>query len=428
MLKKWLSVKWWLSQLNWLVSLFWAKEVGYLIGLMLILLFVGVMDAAGWSLQLFSSETGLREIWGNLKPHLIAAFVHLFSPEKAAEKWQTMVLFFVSWLIGGGVLVSVMVGQYYKNTAGGFRRWRFLVGKHIVVLGWDNGLLAELAREVAARKRECYIVTNQNIGELGKLLAGAGVKGCYIYKGDYDNPTEWRENLRIHKAERVFIAGEKDEAAHDARVQILFEKVKKVCLLEKIKVNIHDFGLAQKLIAHDADGIYENFHLRWAKTALQGALRAIQGNTYSLFVVGFGAMGKAVVLEATLLEGKKAEQIVATDDDPEKFGDEKARFLAQFPHMENIVTFKGNWTEGLEKIVESNGRDAVIVVAKKRSEKGILCMMEIVSKLGDSVPSKTQLLLNQEVDGYVTGNDKEAGDIMQIGSIPIHLFGMKKGC
>lgn len=444
----WWPVWWLLRKANVVVSLFLAKEVGYLLVLMSIVLLCEALFAGDywgkffslqtWSWNLITSCRGLKilvrffsnsDIWSS-------AFISLFSVEKSAEHWFTMALFLVAWLIGGGGLVSVLVGQYNKDAAGGFRRWKFLVRNHVVVLGWDDGVLVKLANEFRESKRDCYVVTDQNVFELGKLLECAGIKNFCIYKGDYDNPKEWQENLQLDRAKKVFIMGERDEEAHDARVQILYEKVSMICKPQtEIKVNIHDFGLAQKLI--NKAGVYMNFHLRWAKWLWKKLIDAKQCDDYSLFVVGFGAMGKAIVLESTLNQGHVPMSILVTDDNSEKSGNnskkpdklesEKTRFLAQFPHMSKQVQFESNWQKGLEQIVKMNGEKAVIVVSKKRSEKGMLCMMEIVSKMGDLVSANTQLVLNQEVEGYVSGKEDE--DVMCIGgNVKIQLFGMKKGC
>ena len=454
----WWPLWWLLRKANVVVSLFLAKEVGYLFVLMSIVLlgealFTGnywgkIFSKQNWGPILCNGWEGLGNGWALIKRFFTTidiwrnAFVNLFSVEKAAEHWFPMTLFFVAWLIGGGGLVSVLVGQYNKNTAGGFRRWKWLVRNHIVVLGWDDGILAELAREVRENKRDCYVVTNQNVSELGKLLESAGIKDYCIYKGDYDNQQEWLNNLRSCAAEKVFIMGERDEEAHDARVQILFEKIRRRRGAEtEVKVNIHDFGLAKKLIRNDKDGVYINFHVRWAKAFWKDLIKPGLSADYSLFVVGFGAMGKAIVLEATTSHTVPVPMsILVTDDDSEKpgksnqpkktdkFEAEKARFLAQFPDVGGKIDFESDWAKGLDKIVAANnGKNAVIVVSKKRSEKGMLCMMEIISKMGDAIPTNTRLALSQEVEGYVSGREDE--DVMRIGGdVKIQLFGMKKGC
>ena len=217
---------WWLlwrlpRKVNVVISLFQAKEVGYLLVLMTIVLFCEALFAGNYWGKIFSTQSwcpilcngweGVGTGWAIIKRFFTTvdiwsnAFVSLFSVEKAAAHWFPMVLFFVAWLIGGGGLVSVLVGQYNKNTAGGFRRWRWLVRNHIVVLGWDDGILAELARVVRENKRDCYVVTNQNVSELGELLESAGIKDYCIYKGDYDNQQEWLNNLRLRAAKKVFI-------------------------------------------------------------------------------------------------------------------------------------------------------------------------------------------------------------------------------
>lgn len=435
---------------NVLISLFIAKEVGYLLVLMSIVLLCEALFAGDYWGKIISLQSW-RPIWCNgfgdgldygcaiIKRFFTTidiwstAFVRLFSVEKAVVHWFPMALFFVAWLIGGGGLVSVLVGQYNRNSAGGFRRWRWLVRNHIVVLGWDDGILAELAREVHESKRDCYVVTNQNVSELGKLLESAGIKEYCIYKGDYDNPQEWFNNLRLCDAKKVFIMGERDEEAHDARVQILYDKVRKKCKT-KLKVNIHDFGLANKLMHKDKDAVYVNFHMRWAKALWNKLVASGLRKGYSLFVIGFGAMGKAIVLEATsssCAEVMPKDKILVTDDEsekPEKLKTEKARFLSQFANRESLVRFEEKWDVALKDIIAAaKGNDAVIVVAKKRSEKGMLCMMEIVSKMNDSLTGNTRLVLNQEVEGYVSGD--EAENVLRLGNeVRIDLFGMKKGC
>ena len=408
-------LRWLLSTANWLVSIIWAKEVRYLLVVMFLLLFGGVVCIARLNAWDFSAET-----WAD-------SFIRLFSVERASGHWLTMIFFFVAWLVGGGALVSVMVGQYNKNINGGFRRWKLLVGKHVVVLGWDDGILMELVSEVSVlnedgSRKECYIVTKQDTQELDKILKSAGIKVFYIYKGVYDDSKEWLENLKINSAARVFIAGEKAEDAHDARVQILYDKVRPEVngKLGKIRVNIHDFGLARKLIAKDPK-TYKNFHTNWAD-ALWDKLSLAKGlNTFDLYIVGFGAMGKAVALSA--IQRFPPKIIYVSDDDKKKLAEERGRFVAQFKRLISNIKFIG-WATALGQIAKLNGNSTVIVVAKKRSEKGMFCMMDVLAQLGDPVPGNVRLALDQEVDGYSVDPDVDKF----IENTGIQLFGMKKGC
>lgn len=423
--------KWLGPKLNWFVSLFRAKDIRYLVWLMAVLLLVGLLDAATdaafahWKWEPWPVWVWLRKILAPFKGLLGYSFVHLFSPEKAAEKWLTMIVFFVGWLIGGGVLVTVMVGQYYKNMEGGFRRWQWLVENHLVVLGWDDGMLTELKQAVSAGKHACYIVTKQNVPELAQSLKSAGVKDCYIYKGDYDNPEEWRDNLQIHKAAKVFIAGERNEAAHDARVRLLFEKIKAVCKdsgKPRITVNIHDFGLAQKLMAEYPE-TFENFHMNWADALWDGIAIAKALKPFDLYVVGFGAMGKAVAISA--IRRFIPQVICITDDDKEKLEEEKARFKTQFNDFEVDDNTFLEWNQALAKFrdLPNKNNDAVIVVAKKRSEKGLFCMMDIISQLQNPTSPEITLALNQEIDGYSVDSDIK----LKVGKVDVKIFGMKKG-
>ena len=413
------------SVANWFVSLVWTKEIGFLVGLMGILLVVAVLLVWFNASRCFNTPHVLR-----------SAFDCLFSPEKASENGLSMGLFFIVWLIGGGVLVSVMVSQYYKNKAGGFRRWPCLVENHVVVLGWDDGLLSELRRTASDGKHDCYIVTNQNVPELERMLESAGVENPYIYHGDYDDPKEWRDNLKIAKAVKVFIAGERDEAAHDARVTVLFGKIKDECKdsIPAIKVNIHDFGLAQKLIEKYPQ-TYENFHIIWADALWDKLELAKELEQFTLYVVGFGAMGKSVAISA--IKRFSSVEIYVSDDDKDKLKEEQTRFKTQFNEYQNKITFI-SWSSSseescaaneqkecaLDRIERLTNETAVIVVAKKRSEKGLFCMMDIISKLGNHNPENVRLALDQEIDGASV----DPPIVLSIGRFDVKVFGMKEGC
>jgi hypothetical protein len=170
----WLSAK-----VNWFVSLFYAREVFYLVLTMVVLFAVG-MCCSKWSCAL--------------------AFSYLFDAGKASGSIGTRVLFFATWMVGGGVLVSVMVSQYYKNVGGYFRRWSWLVRNHIVVLGWDDGMMMELKQAMAGKSTTCYVITNQDVFALAKSFKNAGLDNVIFYKGDYDNEIEWRKHLQVGRA------------------------------------------------------------------------------------------------------------------------------------------------------------------------------------------------------------------------------------
>lgn len=395
------------TKVNQLVSLFCAREVFYLV------ITMGVFFAFG---MIYS---GLNNgLWSDAW-----AFSYLFDAGQASKNICTRVLFFATWLVGGGVLVSVMVTQYYKIVGGYFRRWRCLVRNHIVVLGWDDGMMMELKRTVRENPATCYVITNQDVFALAKAFKNASLDDVVIYKGDYDNETEWKEYLQVGRAIKVFIAGELKEEAHDARVRLLYDKLSKVVAKGKIKVNIHDFGLDKQLMDTDKE-VFENFHKKWAEFLWQ-QLALPQGSQLELFVVGFGAMGKAVVLAMPASLSEKAS-VVVTDDDEDKLSAEKARYDTQFVKSKSVEDKK--WADALDLITKQIQSEVtrVIVVAKKRSEKGLLCMMDIIARFRDrKLPKNLKLALSQEIEGFDTNPE---GAKMIIGPSEVVLFGMKKGC
>ena len=398
-----LRVLGWIStKVNWFVSLFCAREVFYLVLTMVVLFIIG-MCCSKWSGAL--------------------AFSYLFDAGKASASIWTRILFFATWMVGGGVLVSVMVSQYYKNVGGYFRRWPCLVRNHIVVLGWDDGMMMELKRTLYEKPVACYVITNQDVFALAKSFRSAGLNNVIIYKGDYDNETEWRKYLQVGRAIKVFIAGELKEEAHDARVRLLYNKLSDVVAKGKIKVNIHDFGLANQLMADEKE-VFENFHQKWAEFLWSQLALPLGMNALELFIVGFGAMGKAVVL--TMPDNLPATvSVFVTDDDEDKLNDEKARYDTQFGTSNPVIDKK--WADALTLIENpvKNGTMRIIVVAKKRSEKGLLCMMDIIAKFGSSMPRNLKLALSQEIEGYDTDPNTAR---MVIGPAEVILFGMKKGC
>ncbi len=393
----WLSAK-----VNWFVSLFYAREVFYLV-LTMVVLFAFGMCCSKWSGAL--------------------AFSYLFDAGQASGSIGTRVLFFATWMVGGGVLVSVMVSQYYKNVGGYFRRWSWLVRNHIVVLGWDDGMMMELKQAMAGKSTTCYVITNQDVFALAKSFKNAGLDNVIFYKGDYDNEIEWRKHLQVGRAIKVFIAGEVKEEAHDARVRLLYNKLSDVVAKGKIKVNIHDFGLAKQLMADEKE-VFENFHQKWAEFLWKQLTLPQSMDSLELFIVGFGAMGKAVVL--TMPSNLPANvSVVVTDDDDDKLKDEKARYDTQFGTSNPVVDKR--WADALDDIKKpiKNGAMRVIVVAKKRSEKGLLCMMDIIAKFGSSAPRSLKLALSQEIEGFDANPDAAK---MVIGPAEVVVFGMKKGC
>lgn len=442
--------------LNWFWWYFGTKEIGYLALIMAVVLFLGALNAGrhvctctGGCICLCPLSRG--GVW-------IESFVSLFSAEKASQNWVTMLLFLVTWLVGGGALVSVMVGRFYKKVAGELRWWPWLVDDHIVVLGWDDGVLMELVNELKSKNppSKCYVITSRPVKEVERFFGSATIAKSRIcvYHGNYDDEREWKTNLRVKNARRVFIMGEHEEDAHDARVRMLYDKINTVLQTSKkkpiINVSVRDFGLAQRLDPK-GHGLHKNFHLTWSLWLWkEWRLDLNENEKFELFICGFGAMGKAVAMKA-IEKNKNISVVFVSDDDDKKLKEESGRFIRQFADVKRTRILKGytttyyknksiifvdKWDEALTRLTRlkhvstANGRGCrkVVVVAKKRSEKGMLCMMDIVKQLRDANVSNVALALDQEVDGYsVAPNDKVLRDV-EIDGFKVQLFGMKRGC
>lgn len=431
---------------NQIASLVWTKEV-YFLGIVMALCYLwGVIygiviicpDLSGYKLGMV----------------FLNAFFDLFDVGAARESVFKTIPFLVTWLVGGGALVGVMVGQYAKNARGGFRLWKRFVKDHIVVLGWDDGVLTELVKGLSGSTCDCFVVTSKNVFDVKNNLESAGVdmSHVYVYCGNYDDEKEWRGNLQIQKARQIFIMGENGEEAHDARVRILYDKVEKyledLSTVAKgaeigIKVNVHDFGLAQRLEPSDGadaehSGVYENFHLRWAKTLWREWNLPFEKEDFDLYISGFGAMGKAVAIKA-IDDGMNIATIYVSDDDKKKLQEERGRFIRQFAddgedsahggcirYKTKAIEFIEEWDKALGQI-KSATKNIAVVVAKKRSEKGMLCMMDVIKQLGGSA-NKVPLALDQEVDGYSVDSDSKSLGEVHIKGHAVQLFGMKRGC
>lgn len=349
----------------------------------------------------------------------------------------TWVIFIFAWLLGDGVILTIIAKCYYDRLNGDFRRFSWLVEDHIVILGWDNGILTELKKK-ENQKKDIYVVTRRKASDLCKYLKNAGLKIVVVYRGDYDNLLEWSNKLNFCKADQVFIAGELGEDAHDARVKLLYDKLKKENQEKKIKVNIHDFGLAWKLKDNTS---FENFHLKWAnylwkRLEKEGKTSGSENPVLHLYIVGFGAMGKSIVL--TIPDKFKNKTITVTDEKDDKIKEEFNRYNHQFEGCPT-VNLK-NWNDFLDNSIpemyednenentEQNSNNnicRIVVVAEKRSEKGMYCMMDIISKLKKPINQNLTLALSQEIDGYVTHYDKPS---LTIDDANVILFGMKMGC
>lgn len=377
----------------------------------------------------------------SLQEHVVAssnacscAFAGLFSADAAVKTGLMMIVcFFLTWLVGGGVLVSVLVGRYNYLNAGHFRKWRFLHRRHIVVLGWDDGAVAEVVKAMAVvegPQPDCYVVTRLDVSAVEGQLRRCGVKYVWVYKGDYDDMKEL-ERLRWKNACRVIIMGERKEDAHDARVKMLYqsmkEKLAKDNALRNTRVelvaNIDDFGLANELRQKD-NGVWINFHRQWADGICNAVLSGKLQTDPRFLIVGSGAMGQAIAL--TVCERFRDRSVIwIVDDDDEKLKAEEKRFGWEYPEKKSLVTFHADeWC----KVLDGTTRlPEVVIVAKKKSEKGMSCLLALLKTAKGLKECKTVWALGQEVRGDAK-EDMQPREFQISSDFKVWLFGMRCGC
>lgn len=417
------------AALNKFVSLLFAREI-----LLLLLVFFATW-VANW-LAHCSGGAGLMSAMG-------VSFRSLFAINAGSlSGWRQVFAigcFFVVWLIGGGVLVSVLVAQRRRHDNGDFRLWKLMLGNHVVFLGWDENVPA-LMRKVLGEDKNgeataFIVVTMHNVDDVVKAVLAANIDRwrLYVYRGFYDDDREI-QRLDIAKAKEVYIMGECGEEAHDSRVYFLAERVKPVVTNPTvgIYVNIADFGLAYRLDrgirASSLHGIKcINFHLNSA-SAMVSHISA-KGPFTNMAIIGFGAMGKAVLIQA-LKENvvNVSTPVLVTDDDVNKCTMELSRFKEQFSeYKSNVKDCPYNDVRAaLRKVAKPE--KWLVVVAKHRSEKGLGIVWDILSDIKTN--PDIELVLNQEVrcdfwDIMPTTNVNQ--NTIEIEGRKIELFGFKRG-
>ena len=440
----------------------WTYIIGAKELIILVLVFIGIY-LISFLVHLFDSWNTENK-WFSFCNCFSVGFSDLFSPHCIAKnicsKIFCRICYFVVWLIGGGVLVSVIIGQIARNANGEFRLWRWLLKEHVVILGWDPKIISKMIKEKDSASR-FIIATMKDVREIEKSVVAAGIdaKCFFIYKCLYDDDREINK-MNIKSAKAIYVVGEEGETSHDSRVLFLTENIteniKNNLYSPAIEVNINDFGLAHRMVTKKVkdnspvEG-YFNFHLDsavymwtlWSKKSEQSLVR-------NLFVFGFGAMGKAVVVKCPK---KYFKNIFITDDDSNKLDEEYKRFSSQISGFDEkdrdqsqISEFdekdrdksqisgysvqKEAYEAVLGKITNELGNNDVIVIAKRRSEKGVLCLMDVLSKLPSKINKdkcSNMIFLSQEIKTDVWNGNERVHQEMLFNDFTVNVFGLNNG-
>ena len=277
-----------------------------------------------------------------------------------SEKIFSIVLYCVTWLIGGGTLLAALVsrsGAFFAKIQNGEIRYSWCLRGHHVILGWDYNVISLLRQKELCRK-QIVIISELPTAEIRKTILAAGGVGRFarlpsnllIYRGEYDSKLAFKK-LCLKYAARIYITGVQQERAHDIRTLILLSHLDKYfgeCNRERLSpiripcsVRIQSHYLYRLLILNIKKGPnsfqhlnkddvrFFNFYENWARRLWdentrernKGKGKAYPVLRYSpannkipirLVVVGFGQMGQALVVQA-LRQAKEPSRNGNTD-------------------------------------------------------------------------------------------------------------------
>lgn len=416
-------MRWGWIKINKFLKLFVALEVWMLV---LFILLAWAVACVGY---------GIRNHFGS--DVFVRSFAALFDVAKATTVRASggvpdyivallkVIGYFFVWLLGGGVLISAIVGQYNKIRDCEFRLWKWVIGKynHVIIFGWNSAVLSFLKQEVENGHLIIIMTTSDPRiirTELDDII-GSRKDQFIIYRCCYDDASEREKNLNLKsvKLTGAYVAGEGQSSLNDARSLRLAESLRGSVANEcKVYCNIHDFGLAKKLVKEtDLNVNIVNFHSEWGErigNALAGKI-----NEAVVHLVGFGAMGKAIAIK--LLDLDFRSKIMISSENNEKLKFEYDRFEKEFSEyqrrveMEDLDKFKNMLQSGESNVTEKK----IVIVAMREAQKGLLVLMDLVSgKKG------IEYYLSQEIDGF--GQETGLPEITLLGN-KVTLFGMNRG-
>ena len=279
------------------------------------------------------SHDGRRKMGTGLWNHdnVLWSLDHMFSYDSfresisggsLAEKFSAAVLFFLTWLIGSGVLVGAVIETTLRLASGSWRRWPWLFHGHLVILGWNDNVPTIIREHIESRRirmpfgrrwampERIVVVTDQDPREVRRRIR-ASVRGHWLvtatlHCGTYDDESEI-ERLHISAANAIVVLGETNDPSHDAHVLLVPSRVEGAILrrrMQKLRTAFVRFLLAREFLKTrelpmelhlDSYGlycqlersrevaaqhkvycrgicvIYRNFHDSWAKRLLANA-------------------------------------------------------------------------------------------------------------------------------------------------------------
>ena len=368
-----------------------APEIWVLVLVIWVLFLVATVDQIVTQ-KILSNIDSVKDIpeklWFCIKCGWKQGFQNLFSLPQDDARIVPRLIYFVTWLVGGGALVGSILSTSKRFTKGEWRKWPWLVRNHTVVLGWDANVPTRIREHIESRKlgwfnfpETFYVLSSVDAEEIRRALRP--IFRCwnltinlYVYKGIYDDVDELNR-LRLPRANEVIVVGENNELVHDSRVMSVPNAIlktiqckwyKRLFCFDRLlpswwrwdafvcRLKINDIGLYwQQLGKRTVNDVielkkigyvrrmeirYENFYDSWAKRLFSGAnaLKIKFGTNLTgrarVLVLGFGAMGKAVTVEllnrADLANAPSIKIALASRDD---LAYEWNRFKVQFSDL-----------------------------------------------------------------------------------------------
>ena len=370
-------------------------------------------------------------------------------------------LFLFTWLIGGGALISSIITTMQENHHGAWRKWRPLVWNHTLIIGWNDNAPTVIRQHLEAcrmrlvktpwgvwqpkRPERIIIITAGDAYAISKVVEstiGSFLQRIRVthdvYCGSYDDVKE-RKRLVIERANAIYVLGDIDEPAHDARVSLWptlircdnrFLKQNLYCAL-----NIESYGLfcqqqrkmtrgrgASCRLAIDLNTF--NFYDSWAKRLfarldIKGGGKHIESTSRvtiknpgpsapSIVIVGFSEMGQAILAEvARDCHYVSNDNVLVTVID-EHLSDKYAEFKSIYPRIDEIADIDIDWVDiaklGSGDFLSTIGRLAdedrqtTIIVANDDPAVAVQLALPIMNKMTTN-RYHVRLLVRQEVRG-----------------------------
>ena len=324
----------------------------------------------------------------------------LAGEESAWFKFLGAALYAIGWIIGCGVLISIIIDEkmeWRRRCNIGLNHSRRNLKNHVVILGWDEmacSLIRELLKEAAAGERKIgkIIILSSHraddiVAQLHRYQIEVNMVPVLIdpWYGEYDSEDDIKK-LRIESAHAVYVLGEHNESGHDLRVLALLDFLKDYlagkwkkeyplpcyALIDQYQLY---WGLIREFTGEDDEKILQvtaiNFYENWCKHLWSSLPERERWNyphlcidwksekDVALVIAGFSAMGQTMLIEALRVAHfvdldcgeapiRRKTKIFIIDPDADALWNE---FLAAHPESETIPGFE--FPKRINEIVSS---------------------------------------------------------------------------